>query len=305
MKKLTILALSLVLVSALAIFLGCSDKPTQPVLGNLNDPQFQLVEQVVGADAIDGVGKSLDLSFVFLDSIPGSSFAKKSELRHALGIGDGIVAVDSFNYSFANGWHIFQFWAYVADTAAGDTANVSGIDSLQVLNNGAPVQVPDATVDELNIHNHFAVSVRNTNIAGTADHSVNITGITPALINPITFNGSATESASGTFTDSNVVCDFSFNNSVAATDVVFSIAGGSCPTSGTVNLSSAVDLFCTATLQTGVDTVIVQGTWTASAAFNNGNVTVTYTNGNIVWQFTEPCDGPAASPTSRWMPGPR
>lgn len=305
MKKLTILVLSLVLVSALAIFLGCSGSSTEPQLGDPADPQFQAVQTVIGEDAIEGVDKTMELSFEFIDSIPGSSFVSKdSEFRQALSGGDEVLVVDSFNYGYANGWHSFQFWAWVADTLNGDTVDIAGIDSLQVLNNGTPLQVPDSTVDELNIRTHFNVSVRNTNIAGSGDHSVNITGISPELLNPVVINGTANESASGTFTDSNVVCDFSFDNALTINDLTASVAGGTCPTSGTISLSSAVDLFCTETLQTGVDTVIVQGNWTVAATFNNTNVTVTYQNGDTFWQFSTTCDGPSASPAMRWMPGP-
>jgi len=306
MKKLTILAVSLVLVTVLAIFLGCSDSTTAPQMGSLADPKFQAVQMVVGEEATESVDKSLDLSFEFIDFIPGSSFVSKgSELRQALAGGNEILVIDSFNYGYANGWHSFQFWAWVADTTSGDTVNVAGIDSLQVLNNGTPIQVPDSTVDELNIQAHFTVSVRNTNISGSSDHSLNITGITPELLNPVVINGSATESASGTFTDSNVVCDFTVGNSLASNDITTSIAGGTCPTSGSLHLTSAVDIFCTKTLQTGVDTVMVQGTWVVSAVFANNNITVTYQNGDTFWQYSTPCDVPAASPVSRWMPGPR
>ena len=302
MRKFALLALMLLLAAAALLIPGCSSTSTNPVVyGDTNSVQFQIVQNVVAENSLEGVGNIVDVSWTLYDSIPGVTTSPKSFSSRAA-LSDDILVVDSFNYSYANGWHIFAFWIWAADTVTHDTVNVTGIDSLQALNNGVPMQVPDTTVDDLYIRAHYDVALRNTNIVGSSDNSLNIVNIDWTQIQPAVIDGSVSENLSGTFSDSEIVIDFNFTNTLNADSIVAVPGSEECPSSGLLSLNSSVDISAIRTIGASVDTLNVQGNWAISAAFNNGSVTVTYYDGTTYWQTTEVCGTPPASPLARWIP---
>jgi len=302
MKRLSLLTLTLFVAAGLALIAGCSSSnPADDEFGDTNAVEFQLVQAFVGETSTDGVDRTLEVSFELFDSIPGVSPSPKSFNQRAASDED-VFVVDSFNYSYTNGWHIFAFWVWAADTVAGDTVDVSGLDSLQARDNGTPMQVPDSTMDELYIRCHWDVALRNSNVAGSADNSINIINIDWNDVNPANINGAVTENLSGTVSDSQIVVDFSFSNSLIADDIVFNLATGDCPTAGTLDLNSAIDISAVRTIGASEDTVNINGNWEITAAFSGNDVTVTYYDGTTYWQTTETCSSPSASPMSRWIP---
>ncbi|MEE8149153.1 MAG: hypothetical protein V3T75_01755, partial [candidate division Zixibacteria bacterium] len=73
MKKATLLTTSLILCLAIALFSGCSsdDASTDSLIpGDTNSVNFQLAENLVGAEALEAIANSFDLSFEIIDSIP-------------------------------------------------------------------------------------------------------------------------------------------------------------------------------------------------------------------------------------------
>ncbi len=126
------------------------------------------------------------------------------------------------------------------------------------------------------------------------------------MLTPLTLNGTATETASGNYGDSSVTCDFSFSNSLTATNIMFVENGNiGCPTSGSISLTANINISCIGDLGAGVDTISVSGVWTATGVFaSDGSVALTISDGTTVWNTTEPCDdGVQASGTSRWTHG--
>lgn len=301
MRKLILLSILLVLGTGIALISGCNSSGTQQVMGDPNDPNFLFVEAIVGDQALGNVERILDISFLFVDSIPGSSFSPKNGTARQALAGD-FFEVDSFNYSYTNGWHEFAFWMKVLDSAGVDTVVVTGIDSLRALDNGTPLQVPDSTVDELNVRCHYTFDLNSGVFSGSADYGLDMTGISTDPLNPVTINASGTETLVGTAADSEVTCDFDLSNTLAANDVVAQLDGSSdCPTSGSINLTANIDISCTGQIGSSIDTVAIQGEWNIGAIFNNGTVTLSYTDGTSIWEATEPC-GPTASPFARWTP---
>jgi len=303
MKRVTLLALTLLLAAAIALLLGCSsDKLTEPVMGDTNAPAFQLVQGLVANGSLEGVNNIVDISMSMYDSIPGvSTSPKRFANRAASGDGD-VIVIDSFNYVYSTGWHVFSFWVHVADTVSGDTVDVSGIDSLEALRNDTAMQVPDTTVDEIYIRAHYDLDLRNGNLTASADDSVDIDHIDWNLTTPVTIAGKVTESASGTVTDSNVTVTFSFTNTMTAHHLVANLDGSACPDSGSLHLNSAIDISVQRDLGTSVDTLNINGNWAITAAFDNGTVKLTYSDGATFWQVTQSCSTPVASPISRWIP---
>lgn len=302
MKKFALIALILLSAVGASLIPGCSSTtPTNPTMGDTNSVQFQIVQNVVADNSLEGVGNVVDISWTLFDSIPGVTASPKNFHQRAA-LADGIVAVDSFNYSYANGWHIFAFWIWAADTVTHDTVNVSGIDSLQALNGTVPLQIPDSTTDALHIRAHYDVVLRNTNIVGSADDSVVIDNIDWSGVNPLIIDGSITETLTGTVSDSLAVIDFSFTNTLYADSIVAIVGSENCPSTGLLVLNSAIDISAIRSIGSMVDTLAIVGNWNISAAFNNGNVTLTYFDGTTYWQTTEACGAPVASPLERWVP---
>ena len=309
MKRFTLLFTLLSLGAFMTMLPGCStdDAITNLIQGDTNSAEFQIVENFVGADGLEAIGNSFDLSLDLLDSIPGATFSpKKAISRQALGGGDEIIVFDSLSYTYDGSWHVFTFAAFAIDTILFDTVSISGIDSIQTMSDGMPIQVPDSTLDELRIRSHLNISVSGGEFTATLDHAITVTGITVEMLTPITINGTATETASGSYGDSSVTCDFSFSNSLTATNIMFTENGNiDCPTSGSVSMTATIDITCISDLVSGVDTVSVAGVWTATGVFaSDGSVALTISDGTTVWNTTEPCDsGAQASGTSRWTHG--
>lgn len=303
MKRVFLLALTLLLASGLALISGCSGNGSNnSEFGDTNAVEFQLVQEVVVNNSMGSVDNAVDLSWELFDSIPGVAVSPKSFNSRAAQSESDIIVIDSFNYSYNGGWHIFAFWAWAADTVDGDTADVSGVDSLQALDNDVPQQIPDSTTDELYIRAHYDLSVRNTNIVGSANDSVDIVNIDWSGINPTVIDGSSTENLQGTVSDSQIVVDFDFANSLDADSVVANIGSEDCPSSGLLVLNSSIVISAVRTIGASVDTLSIDGNWEVSASFNNGDVTVTYYDGTTYWQTTETCGSPSASPVDRWIP---
>ncbi len=302
MKSFAMIALMLLLAVGVSLIPGCSSTtPTNPSMGDTNSVQFQIVQNVVADNSLEGVGNVIDISWTLFDSIPGVTASPKN-FNQSAALANGIVAVDSFNYSYVNGWHIFAFWVWAADTVTYDTVSVSGIDSLQALNGTVPLQIPDSTTDALHIRAHYDVILRNTNIVGSADDSVVIDNIDWSGVNPLIIDGSLTETFTGTFADSQMVIDVNFTNTLTADSLVAIPGSEDCPSTGLLVASASIDISAVTTIGAAVDTVAIQGNWSISAAFNNGNVTMTYFDGTTYWQTTEACGTPAASPIERWVP---
>lgn len=302
MKLLALLSLVLLLVAVLALIPGCSSSPANSAMGDANDPEFLLIQEFVGESSTDGIARAMEISFELFDSIPGVAPAPKNFTQRAAADED-LLVVDSFNYAYTNGWHIFEFWIWATDTAAGDTVDVFGIDSLRALSNGTPMQVPDSSMDALYIRCHWDVALRNSNVIGSADNSVNIVNIDWYGVDPANISGSVVENLSGTVSDSETVVDFSFSNSLTADDIVLNLAADECPTSGSLNLTAAIDISAIRTIGASVDTLSIDGVWEISATFEGTDLTVTYYDGTTYWETTESCsDTPTAGPVARLAP---
>ncbi len=88
MKRFTLLFTLLSLGAFITMLPGCStdDAVTGLMQGDTNSIDFQLAENLVGADGLEAIGNSFDLSVDLLDSIPSATFSpKKSIARQALG----------------------------------------------------------------------------------------------------------------------------------------------------------------------------------------------------------------------------
>lgn len=295
MKRFILLFTLLSLGAFMALLPGCSsdDAVTNLIQGDTNSAEYQMIENLVGAESFEGIELAFDFSLDIIDSIPGATFSPKNSIsRQALGGGDEILVFDSLSYSYDGVWHVFAFASYLIDTVTMDTFSIAGIDSIQTLSGGQPMQVPDTTIDELRIKAHLEINFGGDLFSSSGVHDMTITGITPSMVTPMTINGIVTETASGSMGDTAIVCDFTFTSSLTANNVKYAENGQiDCPTGGSVNLSSTIDITCIGDLGAGIDTVSVAGAWTATGVYDSdGSVAVTISDGTTVWNTNEPCD---------------
>lgn len=289
--------LAMVIVGLLAAGIsGCSniltsDDPLTP--GSTNDVNYQWVEEEVFSDQIfEGIDVSFDISEFLIDSIPGASPTRRHLVPEAASEGD--IVVTSWSYSYSNTWHIFQFSGYGTDNLGTDTADITGIDSIQVWVDGQAVQVPDSTMDAYNINAHFTVLSRDGFDSLTADHAVQIAedAMNPDLI---VFDAQLSEVIAFAYTDSaaTATCQVNLTSSFAAVDIIMPIdSAGDCPLGGTITVTVALNMNCGGT-SANPFALSVDGSWTAVGTFDGTNETFTISDGTSQWTSTEPCAGPS------------
>jgi len=138
--------LATIFAGLMLIAAGCSssDSDSNPLIpGNTNDANFQFVEEeVISNQAFEGIELSLDLSGELIDSIPGA-IPVRGRFYAEPAIENGEIVIQSYSYSYQNDWHVFQISGFVAIDFPVDTLNLTGIDSIQVMFDGVPQQVPD------------------------------------------------------------------------------------------------------------------------------------------------------------------
>ena len=176
-------AVALGLAAMALVATGCSDSndgnnPLNP--GNLNDPDFQFVEQNIFDGAFDGIDVTFELSAMLMDSIPGA--APTRPWVNAEAAIDGDFYLTSYSYNYINDWHVFQVGGYITDGFSGDTVDFTGTDSMQLIADGAPVQVPDSTMEGFDYRVHFDAWSRQSSDSLSGHHQMQIRLVDQTLI---------------------------------------------------------------------------------------------------------------------------
>lgn len=285
---------------------GCSNKlTTNSDLVPLDTTSAAFMADNVGQPAMDIAGgdaiNTLDL--VNLIPAPGSPRQPLSPAS----LGSGSKVWDTVIYSYAGGWHVFNYAFSRVDTQfRRDTHQVisnwqiTGYDSVRIWSAGAPVQYRGAA-DSLESHGHAWGTFSNSDAdtGSAARHRVLRIAGNP-WANPVTsltFNGSSQDTLDATFHPRALVT-CTLNNAYAGlmTNVVVDSAtlyGDGCPPTGSMSFSAHVVLGCTGP----ADTLNVNGTWSVSVTFDHGLVTKSFSNGLAQAVKTDTCGvGPMASP---------
>lgn len=271
------------LLGVVAVFSACSDTTTNPLpAGDPADPDFQFVEDEVSDQVFDGVDLSLEFSTELVDSIPGASGIRTGLRVHAAAY--SALVFDSLNYSFINDWHVFDFWGYAVSESLEDTVDVSGVDSIQILAAGVPLQVPDSSTDQISFRAHFSAANR----AGTATrdgvHRIDL-GRTDPQTEVTNIDASAQEVFTFAHTTDSGTCDIGVNVDFTADNVVIDFAADDCPQSGTISIALALSADCSG----GGLTLSVDGNWSIVGTFNGDTSNFTYSDGEHVWSGVDSC----------------
>ncbi len=296
MKRLFLMVSPVVTVVALAWFAGCSDNSTESIVApeSQHSSDSTFITSLFGDDDLFGTAfESYSVSFALLDSIPGGSAPKRSGAIKALDDGDEVTITAIASYNYSNGWHIFTFEGTVVNVTTHDTVDISGIDSVKVIEDGLPVQFPNETtvIDELHARTHVDMDDRAGTAHGDLHHAVEFSISNVGDDTILTIDGSAHDSLSGSDGDAGDTCELvlTIDQTITNLQIAAESQDGDCPLTGYVAATVSMDINCTSGSQT---TLSISGTWSITATVNGDNtVTITYTDGTTTWATTEPCTG--------------
>ena len=308
MKRVMLVLLCTLLGSLLILMLGC-DKDDD-VTGNdnttLTPEDSSMIEDALLGDLFDTPLQSLEISLVLLDYLPEATMPKMSNPAAALGTDDEVLIIIEASYQgYSEGWHIFNFHARVTDQFTLDTVDIVGTDSVQIIEDGAPVRYPGSgTVIEGLKECAHADWWTNTDDTGAVHHRLEIdldTSLTGDML--VTVNGTVDDYLNVHEEDDDWVCDIELGLDQVITDIVFNVDQESdCPESGQIVQIVTIDIHCAGEGPNAGDTMDINGVWTVTATVNEGEdtVTITFSNGIISWTVVEPCDGGGIS-KSGWI----
>ena len=286
-------------ICALMLGYGCSssDKATN----NTSTANLDQLEGFVEEDFYAMALQSLDLSLSLLDSIPAASAPdqQKTRLDRVIaGDGDDLVISAIASYAYQNGWHIFQFAATIDPGDGSGVADMTGIDSVQVLQGGVPMG-PDADfslLDEVTSHAHFSWASQDGATSVGANQLINVIFDVAGADTTFIVDGSFDQELSAVFEDSTSSCSFDIDIAAVVNDLAIS-NDNDCPQSGSIEMDVALDLACLSTGGENPGALSVEGELSVTAVANGDNsITVSYTDGVNSKMVTEQCGGAAVSP---------
>jgi hypothetical protein len=86
---------------------SCSDKGTEPVEGDLNDPSYQMMSSILGEGVNTFDMMALQIATTLKDSVFVMGGVSKPRFKvHQ--IDEDILAGFEYTYSYDNYWHIFE-----------------------------------------------------------------------------------------------------------------------------------------------------------------------------------------------------
>jgi len=310
MKRLFLLAA--LLIGLFALVSSCSDDEKTPTggtglpQGDPNDPTFQLVESAFERLMQDWFFESMGIATALMASPPGqeigfhrvspiASLSANQELEFT------ITAILSYEYT-ATGWFVFEFEAIGTRPMDTDTVVIAGIDSIQWLRNGIPLDTLDFYVDpdalKTRLHAGWSRGYQTEGFSNQrfdletevmTNGPVPVGGDTMFVINAANSDTLVDfwSDDSGSYTlhlSSNTVAE---NIRISPMDV----EGEGCPESGTVNVYAAMHLGCSGACTGWFEEVDTDGQWTAATRFTGNNtLSIQYSNGTSVWTWSGPCD---------------
>ena len=291
MKRILMVLVAMLALLAFAWFAGCSDDDddgggaTGPTPGSPDDPQYQMVSDMIGEGFLDHDERILELGlnmmFLVPDKTDGNGLLKSMQPAQ----GPDSLST-TYEYSEADFWHIFNIYArYVeVDFETSDTLIYTGIDSLRFSNPLGYVRDPDSATG-METHAHFDVELyaSGANAMIVSDASYTVTGVENV---GLVISGIASDSLDGTFMDADTTCSVILTTDQTATDLVYDLfATYDCPSSGDINIGAHFDVACV------MDTSLFsfENNWTVRFIFNGSDITVTYNNGTNIWTDTLDC----------------
>lgn len=295
MKRLLILAVSILLIPALMSVMSCSDDDDNPVTtGDPNDPSYEFYSEAVGDLPGEANMMLLEITMDLLDWLEqaGSSQQSDRSWRAATGVTDG--EFDSIHYTYGSGWHVFYFEYTQIDTEDdfSETLQFVGYDSVRTFEDGAPVQIVDSLMDSLYARAHVAVDMANSD--GEQGHigaHHDLTAINSGIDmygQWVTLSLSSLDSLNLLFEDEGANCSLAVVCAATGSNLLMPVQiEDACPTSGTLSASEELGLACTG--GDNFDEASINGTWSVNYSFTDGVGTIRVTKGNVQWTVVDTC----------------
>ncbi|MCP4567275.1 MAG: hypothetical protein GY841_06825 [FCB group bacterium] len=304
-----VLLLAMSLVCSLVFVMGCSDdETTNPVVDGPAPGDSTFVSDLFDEDILSTSFQSLPITFALLEEVTSFSSFKSGLSQKALQ-DDEIIIDGIFEYEYsAEGWHVFDFSAILIehDNDTQDTVDVYGSDSVQIFDGDSTVQFFSGQVDmdTLKIRAHVRWYQRPDSATwGALNHSLHISIDSVSVDTFFTITGSVRDTLHGTLEDDETMCQAQVTNHQVIEGLKFSsgMSEEACPLAGHIVASAGIDLQCSGTGETWLDSLNVNGSWTITATVNeNETVTLSFTNGVVSWTITQPCGVTAFRPMG-WM----
>ncbi len=276
----------IVLIAAIIGFSGCStsdDNPTGPS-GDLDGTE--IVETMLGEGAFDMSMSQAMISLELADGILQSNGASP-RFKPLQGTNTAFDIV--INSQIVDGdWFVLTVTATITGELPGDTVYFTGTDSLRFTDAGGYTTTPDSTITAIDARSHHNARIRSMSDSITAA-SHNAFGFLMQPEDNILVDGELDDTLSLYITNDTASCIFGATNSQLWNDVLLTTAvmeEDECPPSGTISVSSTVDVDCTGVDGSSLD---IAGSWTVGIAFDNGLATLTFNSGGNQWTVTDTC----------------
>jgi hypothetical protein len=288
----------------LVLSYGCSGS-NKATNDNTNTSNLDELQGFVSSDFYTMSLQSLDLSLSLLDSVPAANApdnGAKTRFEDLVAANGNDLVINSVSsYAYQNGWHIFQFAATIDPGDGSGLSNVSGVDSVQALQNGQPMGPGSdfSMLDDVTSHAHFSWETQDQSTSVGANQLVNVGISVSGADTTFLVNGSLDESIDAAFQDSVSSCSFAIDYAAVVNNLA--IAGANdCPQSGSVSMDVGIDIACLNTGNDGPQSTQLQGSFNVTAVANGASsITVTYSDGVNTKMVTDQCGGAMASPWSR------
>ena len=301
-RRVIVLVAVFALGMTFSFFSGCSDD--NGTNSNGIDPQDSaFVGEFFSGDIFLRSLQSIPVSLELLGTVDGAAKIAPSALA-SLSDDEEIIINSIIEYSYTNGWHIFDFSAMIIDLDEHDTVDIAGIDSVQILENGEPVRVPvdSNNIDGLKARAYIDWELRGESNRGDVNHRIDV-GLDPGVLDTIvTVDGSVHDTMEVVEDDFDGTCSiFAALDQTVTNLQIRTPSNDDCPLDGQVASTATLDVLCIGNQGAGYDTLQVTGAWTVTATVNDNNtVTITYSDGTVSWTVTEPCGQSATMKPRGW-----
>ena len=270
------------MVLAVALIGGCSSDDRSisapPVVyGSNDDPEFVPVKAQIDSVLGDVVGDVFD-GLDELGTAPGEPENARADLSPSR---DNPIDTDpdTLIVVYLNDWY------FVYACHRGPVYYALRRDSLQYQIDGTPVEIPNSNVDLIHVIDNWTFTAVNQNVSHVdyAGRNEFVISDLDQLTAQITGTANHNIAADYIGTDTSLTACFSFNATVtnlAVTKVGDTWSSG-CPSSGGV----AMTLAYVFSWSNGTSIGNGSSTWEVTATFDDGEATVTASNGETTWQY--------------------
>jgi hypothetical protein len=284
-------ALTGVIIISVAIMFGCSDddKTITPTItyGSLDDPEFVPVKTQIDA-TVTGVVSDILAGFDNLYVPPGDTSSVQNQLTPPAVQPDPDADPDVLIAIYENGWH-FVYASYTGDIYYAEVK-----DSIRFEVDGVPVQLPTGQVDYIHYIDNWAFEALDQEVSHIDYLGRNDFELADLDQNVAVVNGNSVNNVETNYfaVDTTVTNLFAFE--IAVTDINVPKVNGQwitgCPQSGTLVMVLTDTFEWTSGDNSGSGSI----NWEVEVIFDNGNATVTATNGETTWRYEcEVCNIPS------------